>query len=90
MLKLPDHDKGLEGSLHEEEEEMASLRKSALSALYVVIVFLSCFIRNAGAQQVFGSIFGTVTDSSGGVVPKAKVTIKDVAKGQPHQPRIAD
>lgn len=33
------------------------------------------------AQQVFGSIFGTVTDPGGGVVAGAKVTITDVNKG---------
>jgi hypothetical protein len=32
-------------------------------------------------QQVFGSIFGTVTDPGGAVVTKAKVTITDVSKG---------
>ena len=33
------------------------------------------------AQQVFGSIFGTVTDPNGAVVVNAKVTITDVNKG---------
>jgi hypothetical protein len=33
------------------------------------------------AQQVFGSIFGTVTDPTGAVVPGAKVVITDVNKG---------
>src|ERR1017187_4476333 len=33
------------------------------------------------AQQVFGSIFGTVTDPAGAVVTNAKVTITDVNKG---------
>jgi Carboxypeptidase regulatory-like domain len=32
-------------------------------------------------QQVFGSIFGTVTDPGGAVVSSAKVTISDVNKG---------
>ena len=35
----------------------------------------------ANAQQVFGSIFGTVTDSTGSVVVGAKVTVTDVNKG---------
>ena len=32
-------------------------------------------------QAVFGSIVGTVTDSSGAAVPNAKITITDVNKG---------
>src|ERR1700735_833183 len=32
-------------------------------------------------QQVFGSIFGTVTDPGGAVVASAKVTITDLNKG---------
>src|SRR5947208_1892872 len=33
------------------------------------------------AQQVFGRIFGTVTDASGGAVQNGKVTITDQSKG---------
>lgn len=33
------------------------------------------------AQAVYGSIFGTVTDSTGAAVPNATITVKDVAKG---------
>jgi carboxypeptidase family protein/TonB-dependent receptor-like protein len=32
-------------------------------------------------QAVFGSIFGTVTDASGAVIPNAKVTVTDIRKG---------
>ncbi len=49
--------------------------------LAVAFAFLVVFTQNAVAQQVFGSIFGTVTDSSGGAVANAKVTITDKAKG---------
>src|SRR5207248_4635973 len=36
---------------------------------------------SADAQQVFGRIFGTVTDATGGSVQNAKVTITDQSKG---------
>jgi hypothetical protein len=36
---------------------------------------------SAHAQAVYGSIFGTVTDNAGAVVPNATVKITDVAKG---------
>ena len=39
----------------------------------------------AVAQAVFGSIIGTVTDSSGAVVPNATVTVTDVSKGTSQQ-----
>ena len=35
----------------------------------------------AHGQAVYGSIFGTVTDSTGAVVPGAAITVTDVAKG---------
>ncbi|HEY1809471.1 MAG TPA: TonB-dependent receptor [Acidobacteriaceae bacterium] len=39
-----------------------------------------CFSSLSHAQAVYGSIYGTVTDPSGAVVPNAKVTITDVSK----------
>lgn len=35
----------------------------------------------AHSQAVYGNIYGTVTDSSGALVPNATVTVTDVAKG---------
>jgi len=35
----------------------------------------------ATAQAVYGSIVGTITDATGGVLPGAKVTVLDLAKG---------
>src|SRR3984957_10289770 len=56
--------------------------KDWLKAFTVVQVFLlMTFVPAARAQAVYGSIFGTVTDNSGAVVPNATITVTDVAKG---------
>src|SRR6266851_6094466 len=39
------------------------------------------FGRFGHAQAIYGSLFGTVLDNTGAVVPNAKVTVTDVAKG---------
>src|SRR4029077_9456412 len=49
--------------------------------LVISTLLLISFGGSAIAQQVFGSIFGTVTDPSGSAVSNAKVTITDVNKG---------
>ena len=50
--------------------------------LYWIALLLCAFAApHAVAQQVFGSIFGTVTDPSGSAVPNAKVVITDQEKG---------
>ncbi len=43
-------------------------------------LFLICSQSRISAQQVFGSIYGTVTDKSGGSIANAKVTITDLNK----------
>src|SRR5579885_3596921 len=43
-----------------------------------IFVFLPL---SSHAQAVYGSIYGTVTDNTGAVVPNATVTVTDVAKG---------
>ncbi len=58
-----------------------SCRRGISLFLAVAFTFLVVFAQSAVAQQVFGSIFGTVTDTSGGAVANAKVTITDKAKG---------
>ena len=60
---------------------MPSLRKMALCAVCVSLALLFCFNGTLSAQQVFGSIVGTVTDATGGAVNGAKVTITDTQKG---------
>ncbi len=55
------------------------LRASYALALLAIV----CMLTNAPAhaQSVYGSVFGTVTDKTGAVVPGATVTVTDVAKG---------
>jgi hypothetical protein len=49
--------------------------------LFVLVTLAVCSPVNAGAQAVSGTILGTVTDSSGSVVPGAKVTIVNEGTG---------
>lgn len=56
-------------------------RKCGLALAVLVAATVLLTPQPAFAQQVFGSIFGTVTDSSGAAVSNAKVTITDVNKG---------
>ena len=51
---------------------------------FCICLALALFVlssRSAPAQQVFGSIIGTVTDPTGSAVANAKITISDVTKG---------
>src|SRR5579859_6888422 len=41
----------------------------------------SLLIVTASAQSVYGSIFGTVSDKSGAVIPNATINVTDEAKG---------
>ncbi|HTB97468.1 MAG TPA: TonB-dependent receptor [Terracidiphilus sp.] len=51
----------------------------------LVLAICACanlfLISAASAQSVYGSLFGTVTDSTGAAVPNATITVKDEAKG---------
>ena len=49
-----------------------------LAALSAVLLSLS--VPRLNAQAVYGSIVGTIADSSGAAVPKAKVTITDTGR----------
>jgi hypothetical protein len=51
-----------------------------LAKFAVVVCLLLALAMPAWAQTVTGSIAGTVTDSTGAVVPNAKVTITDIDK----------
>jgi len=50
-----------------------------------VVLLLVAQVGILSAQQVFGNIYGTVTDKSGGAVANAKVTITDVNKNTKFQ-----
>ncbi|HWC18888.1 MAG TPA: TonB-dependent receptor, partial [Terriglobales bacterium] len=58
---------------------MMRARFTSLFVLLLGLLFLLP-IQSFG-QAVYGSIFGTVTDSTGAVIPNAKVTVTDVRKG---------
>src|ERR1700752_369423 len=44
-------------------------------------LFLTMLIRNAGAQTDTGRIEGSVADATGGVIPGAKITVKNLDQG---------
>jgi len=46
-----------------------------------ILVWLAPLTPSALAQAVYGSIFGTITDNTGAVVPNAQITVTDIAKG---------
>ncbi len=51
----------------------------------VVLLLWSAAGKPAAAQAVYGSIFGTVTDNSGALIPGATVTVTDISKNIPVQ-----
>ncbi|MGB8098396.1 MAG: carboxypeptidase-like regulatory domain-containing protein, partial [Terracidiphilus sp.] len=58
---------------------MNKFRESVLVfALFAIVGLLAM---QAHAQAVYGSIYGTVTDQSGAVIPGATITVTDESKG---------
>ena len=53
----------------------------ALISLAGLIVAVCGVSLGASAQAVYGSIFGTVTDSSGAAIPNATITVTNISKG---------
>ncbi|HZQ43455.1 MAG TPA: TonB-dependent receptor [Acidobacteriaceae bacterium] len=54
---------------------------AAWSWLAGTVLAMCAFSSTASAQAVYGSIFGTVTDTSGAAIPNASITVTDIAKG---------
>src|SRR3954451_27591 len=60
------------------------MRNRLVRAFGILTFSVAVLLSSAGplkAQQVFGRIFGTITDATGGAVPNAKGTITDQNKG---------
>src|SRR5271166_3605565 len=59
------------------------MTKNLRAAFYMALLAIGCLltIAPAHAQSVYGSVFGTVTDTTGAVIPGATVTLTDEAKG---------
>ena len=56
--------------------------KSKLRILAVALACVGATAISAHAQNIFGSIVGTVDDSSGAVLPKAGITVTNIATGE--------
>ncbi len=59
------------------------MNRNLRTALALALFACACLAIRvpSSAQSVYGSIFGTVTDSSGAAIPNATLTVKDEAKG---------
>ena len=57
------------------------MRHLKIRLLVVIVVLAVLLLSHAFAQSFRGSIRGTVTDPSGGVLPNTKVTAKNIATG---------
>jgi len=58
---------------------MVNLRHVTRTILSLILITIASAAM-VSAQQVFGSIFGTITDQAGGAVANAKVTVMDLNK----------
>src|SRR5215470_9071899 len=69
-------------------------RRRAVVSSLLLLIFTGLIALDSSfkacAQAVFGSIIGTVTDSTGAVVPNVTVTITDVNKGTSQQVKTND
>src|ERR1700742_4476205 len=60
----------------------SSIYRRAISTIQAIgLLSMFALVPAAMGQAVYGSIFGTITDNTGAVVPNATITVTDVAKG---------
>src|SRR5947208_9936401 len=58
------------------------MRPSRLApSIWALAVLMAGIVLPAAAQVITGTISGTVTDTSGSVIPEAKVTVTDTSTG---------
>ncbi len=65
-------------------QRSSDVTRKFLYNLQWIFFLLLCLVigtASARAQAVYGSIFGTVTDNTGAVIPNATVTVTDISKG---------
>jgi hypothetical protein len=63
------------------EKMMIRKRRPLLLSLVLLVLFALVQVHPAFGQAVSGSIFGTVTDPTGAVIPGTTVTIRDMDRG---------
>src|SRR5207249_9307891 len=73
---------GVAGCSHREEIHMLDIRKHRFVLWFVLATaFVALADAYSAAQGTIGSILGTVTDSTGSVIPGATVTAKNTGTG---------
>jgi hypothetical protein len=65
------------------------MRKNSLILLLMIFAGQLFFAANIQAQAIYGSISGTITDSSGAIIPNATITVTSVGK-QTSETVVAD
>ena len=58
------------------------MAKAVLRRVAVALMFAGAATVSAHAQNIFGSIVGTVVDQTGAVLPKAAITVTNIATGE--------
>lgn len=62
------------------EAKMKSIRKQiCLGTLFLAVILLGGI--SGSCQAVYGSLYGTITDNTGAIVPNAQITVTNVNKG---------